>query len=258
MTSDYLKGSRSLEEVYALIDKNRVAAARAAEAKFHNDMEAAIATIASIGSIASARVLADSRVASAKVLINAELAASRLLAEAEMQASKCVNEILTKPKEVVEAALKEIGRNTTLRLIDSAKESVEKIQRDAEDAIKLLQETSAIAIREIQTLASDVTVQTKRDAELAAQKLKEYRKRARTSDEAASEGEDVADIVIKGAAEASLRLQEAIKKTLAEINRITDEACSVLHEASLAAEKKVAQGCEQALARLAQTLEAHL
>ena len=77
-----------------------------------------------------------------------------------------------------EAALKEIGRNTTVRLIESAKESVEKIHQDAEDAIKVLRETSAIAIREIQTLATGVTEQTKRDAELAAEKLKEYRKRA--------------------------------------------------------------------------------
>jgi hypothetical protein len=54
MTSDYLKQSRNLEAVYALMDKNRVDAARAARAKFHNDMEAAIAAIASIGAIASA------------------------------------------------------------------------------------------------------------------------------------------------------------------------------------------------------------
>ena len=54
MTSDYLKQFQSLDEIYALIDKNRVDAARAAQAKFHNDMEAAIAAIASIGAIASA------------------------------------------------------------------------------------------------------------------------------------------------------------------------------------------------------------
>jgi hypothetical protein len=64
-TSDYLKHSRSLEEVYALIDKNRAEAARAAQAKFHSDMEAAIAAIATTGSIACARVQADSQVASA-------------------------------------------------------------------------------------------------------------------------------------------------------------------------------------------------
>ena len=59
--------SSSLDEIYTLIDKNRVDAARAAQTKFHSEMETAIAAIASIGSIAGARVLADSRVASARV-----------------------------------------------------------------------------------------------------------------------------------------------------------------------------------------------
>jgi len=63
MTSDHQKQFRSLDEIYALIDKNRVDAAKAAQAKFQNDMEGAIAAIASIGAIASARVQADSRAA---------------------------------------------------------------------------------------------------------------------------------------------------------------------------------------------------
>jgi hypothetical protein len=54
MSSDHQKGR--LDEIYALIDKNRVAAARAAQPKFHSDIEGAMAAIVSIGSIASARV----------------------------------------------------------------------------------------------------------------------------------------------------------------------------------------------------------
>jgi hypothetical protein len=258
MTSDYLKRTRSLEEVYALIDKNRVEAAKAAQAKFHDDMEAAIATIASISSIAAARVQADSRVASAKVLIDAEVAATRLLAEAELQATKSANEILTKPREVVEAALLEIGRHTTLRLVAAARESVEKIQQDAEAAIKLLRETGTIAIGEIQQLSANVSEQIKRDAELAAQKLEEYRKQARTTEDAAADGVDLAEIVITAAEKASAHLQEAIKATLAKINAITDEACQAVHEAALAAEKKILDGQERALARLKETLQAHL
>jgi len=258
MTSDYLKRSRSLDEVYALIDKNRIDAAKVAQAKFHDDMEAAIAAIASISSIAGARVQADSRVASAKVLIDAELAAGRLLKEAELQASKCATEILTKPREVVEAALLEIGKHTTLRLISAAKEAVENIQQDAEAAIKLLRETGAIAIREIQTLSANVTEQRKRDAELAARKLEEYRKQARTPDEAISDGEDLAQIVVAAAEQASVRLQETISATLTKINAITDEACAGVHEAALFAEKKILDGQERALARLKQTLQAHL
>jgi hypothetical protein len=258
MTSDYLKRTRSLDEIYALIDTNRVDAANAAQAKFHNDMEAAIAAIASIGAIAGARVQADSRVASARVLINAELAATRLLAEAEVQASKCANEALTKPREVVQAALLEIGKNTTMQLILTATESVGKIQRDAELAIKVLRETGAIAIQEVQALAANVTEQTMRAAELAAEKLKEYRKKAHTADEATSDGEDLAHIVIKAAERASVQLKEAIKTTLAGINATTDAACAAVYEAAFAAEKKILDGQERASARLKEALQAHL
>ena len=248
----------SLEEIYTLIDKNRGDAARAAQVKFHNEMESAIAAIASIGSIAGARVLADSRVASANVLINAELAASRLLAEAEMQASKATSEILTKPRDVVEAVLFDIGKQTSLQLITSAKQSVEKIQQDAEAAIQTLRETGAIAIREIQALATSVTEQTKRDAGLAAAKLKEYRKSAHTPDEAASQGEDVATIVIQAAQDASVHLQDSIKKTMAQITTITDQACALVRDAALVAEKRIQASLEKALTRLKETLKAHL
>jgi hypothetical protein len=186
------------------------------------------------------------------------VAATRLLAEAELQATKSANEILTKPREVVEAALLEIGRHTTLRLVAAARESVEKIQQDAEAAIKLLRETGTIAIGEIQQLSANVSEQIKRDAELAAQKLEEYRKQARTTEDAAADGVDLAEIVITAAEKASAHLQEAIKATLAKINAITDEACQAVHEAALAAEKKILDGQERALARLKETLQAHL
>ncbi len=256
MSGDCQKGD--LDEVYALIDKNRVAAARAAQAKFHSDIEGAMAAIVSIGSIASARVQADSRVASAKVLINAELAATRLLAEAEVQASKCAHEALTKPKEVVEATLLELEKNTSLRLIATAKGSVETIQRDAETAIKALRETGAIAIREVQALAANVAEQTRQDAELAAEKLREYRKTTPTPDEAICEGEDVAQIVIQAAQEVSAKLKQSIEVILANINAITDEACRAVHEAALAAERKILDSQERALGRLKDALKAHL
>jgi len=258
LTSDYLKHSRSLDEVYALIDENRGAAAKAAQARFHGAVETAMAAIISIGSIASARVQADSRVASANVLIKAELAATRLLGEAELQASQCIHEILTKPRDVIETALLEMGKQTSLQLVATAKESVEKIHRDAEAAIKVLRETGTIAIREVQALAAKVAEQTRHDAELAAEKLREYRKSARTPDQATCEGEDVAQIVIKAAEEASVNLQDAIKTTLARINAITDEACAAVQEAALAAEKKILDGQDRALARLQETLRLDL
>src|ERR1700761_1384303 len=140
MSNDHNSQPQNLKGLYDLIDEHRTDAAKVAKGKFQSDIQVAIAAIASIGSIAGARVLADSRVASANVLINAELAATRLLAEAEIHASRCAEEALSKPKEIVEAALREIGKHTTTRLIATAQESVEKIRRDAEVAITILRE----------------------------------------------------------------------------------------------------------------------
>lgn len=258
MTSDYLKRTRSLDEVYRLIDQDRIEAAKAAQSRFHHDMETAIAAITSIGSIAGARVLADSRVASASVLIDAELAASRLLAEAELQAAKCAKEALTKPRQVVESAIQLIGKTTSQLLVETAKDSVDKIQQDAEAAIKILRETGAIAIREVQALADSVTRQTKQDAELAAARLAEYRKQSRTPDEAVSEGEDLAKLVLLAAEEASAQLRSTIEATLQNINTITDAACSRVHDAAAEAKKKVEEGRARASLRLNEALKSYM
>jgi hypothetical protein len=258
VTSDDPGKGRSLDEVYALIDKSRGEAAKIAQAKFHYDMEAAIATIASIGSIASARVLADSRVASANALIEAELAAARLLAEAELQVSRCAKEVLTQSREIVEASLQEIGRYTATQLTVVAQEAVEKIERDAEAAIKVLRDTGAVAIREVQTLAARVAEQTKQDAELAAAKLAEFRKHSHTIDEAISDGEDLAKAVIRVAESVSVHLQRVVDATLSKINVITDNACTAIQEATVAAKKKIEMGLERGAYRLTETLNAYL
>ena len=258
MTVDDPGNGRSLDEIYALIDKSRAEAARIALAKFHYDMEAAIATIAGIGSIASARVLADSRVASANVLIEAELAASRLLAEAELQVSRCAQEVLTKPRDVVEASLLEIGRYTAAQLTVAAKEAVDKIDRDAEAAIKVLRDTGTVAIREVQALAARVAEQTKQDAELAAAKLAEFRKHSHTVDEIISDGQDLAKAVLHAAEGASAHLRSVVDATLSKINAITDDACAAIMEATAVAKKKVETGLARGTYRLTETVNAYL
>jgi hypothetical protein len=87
--------------------------------------------------------------------------------------------------------------------------------------------------------------------------LKEYRKQARASEEALSEGEDAAQIVIKAAQEASVKLQDTVKASVAQINRLTNEACAAIHEAALAAERKILDSRERALTRLKETLQAY-
>jgi len=103
-----------------------------------------------------------------------------------------------------------------------------------------------------------VAEQTKRDAELAAHKLNEYRKQVHTPADAASDGEDLAQIVIKAAEEGSVKLQETLQATLDNINAMTDAAVLTVHEAALASEKRIEEGLERALARLQETLKSTL
>lgn len=252
MTSDHGMHA-GLEEIYALIDKDRVAAAKAAQARVHSMVETGIAAIVSLEAIAGTRVRTDSRIASANVLIKVELAAARLLAEAKAQASRWVNQAVTPTKNVVEAALTETGKQASLRLIATTREAVDLLQQDAEAAIQVLKETRIIAVREGRALAADAADQTRREARLAAEKWKEGRDDARTA--AACEGDDVALIVITAAEVAAAKFQEAMKVTLDNINAVTDAACLAVQEAALASKKKIEDGIENALAQLQETLK---
>ena len=88
-------------------------------------------------------------------------------------------------------------------------------------------------------MAAKVETQTRSDAEKAAAKLKEYRKTAHTADAATLQGEEVAQIIITAAEEASAVLKEAVKTTVDKLNAITEEACSSVRDAAAAAEEKV-------------------
>lgn|GEM_PF-3959931 len=256
MTSDHGMHA-GLEEIYALIDKDRVAAAKAAQARFHSMVETGIAAIVSLEAIAGTRVQTDSRIASANVLIKAELAAARLLAEAKTQASRWASQAAVQTKDVVEAALTEIGKQTGLRLIATAGKAAEMLQQDAEAAMQVLKETRVSAVRDARALAADAAEQTTREARLAAGKLKDYREDARAAAAAASDGDDVAQIVIGAAEVAAVKFQEAMKAALDNINAVTDAACLAVQEAALASKKNIEEGIAHALAQLQDTLKPH-
>jgi hypothetical protein len=244
-----------LEEIYALIDKDRVAAAKAAQARFHGMVETGIAAIVSLEAIAGTRVRTDSRIASANVVIKAELAAARLLAEAKAQASRSANQAVAQTKHGVEAALTQIGKQTSLRLIATTREAVEMIQRDAEAAIQALKETRVMAVRDGRALAADAAEQTRREARLAAETWKQGGESARTA--AACDGDDVALIVITAAEVAAVKFQDAMKASLDDINAGTDAACLAVHDAALASKMKIEEGVARALAQLQEALKTH-
>ena len=56
----------------------------------------------------------------------------------------------------------------------------------------------------------------------------------------------MAKIVVQAAEDATVHLQGAIQKTMAQITEITDQACAMVREAALAAEKKIQESLEKA------------
>ncbi len=257
IASEYLKNVRSIEEVYALIDRNRTAAAEAARMKFRSDVDAAVAAVTDISAVATARILADSQVASAKIMIDAEVGAARLLSEAELRAAQCAKDILNTPAEKVEAMLVEIASVTSSRLSAGASSAVELIRRDAEEAVRKLKQTGTDAIRDIRDLAAKVEAQIEADAKTAAEKLAKFRARPHTPEEASVEAERAADLVGAAANQGMTDLRAALDHTFARINKITEDACLAVQDAALAAEKRLNEGRERALARLNEVLAIH-
>ena len=84
MVTEYLGRVHSVEELVALIDRDRLAAADMFASSFAYDVATSVATITEISTIASARVSADMQVVSAQILTDAEVTAATLLASAEM------------------------------------------------------------------------------------------------------------------------------------------------------------------------------
>lgn len=188
-------------------------------------------------------------------MIDSEVGATRLLAEAEIRAAQWTNESFDKPRELIEAMLLQISCSTSEHLSAAANESVITIKRDAELAIENLKRAGASAIVEIQELALRVETQLNSDAKKAEEKLRTFRERPHTSEEAETEADQACRLVLQAADEGTSVLRDALNRSFETINKITDDACVVVQEAALAAEKRLSQGLVQALIRLDEVIE---
>lgn len=256
MVSEYLKHVRSLEELYDIFDRDRVAAARIAEAVFNTEVGTAIASISEVSQVVGAKVLAGSQVAAAKMLIDAEVAATRLLADAEMTATELARRVRAAEAqefvEVVHDMILEIGRMSAEKLSESAKDAIAAIERDASEAIARLKDSGVEAIKAIQSLADGISRKTAADAEEAAARLGTFRQHQRSLEEVKSEKNVAAQIIVAAAEASSATLRQAVEAAFARINAITTEA---IHAASMMAGRRIEEARLKALARIAAVAE---
>jgi len=257
MVSDYLNRVRSLEELYALMDDDRIAAAKLAEAAFQCDLNTAVTSITEISAVATAKVLADTQVASAKMLIDAEVAATRIAAGAKMALSECERRLRDPgpetSSEAIIATILDIERHHQELVSSGAKQSVEAIERDAAAAIAR-QEIGAAAIDNIRDLAGEIEAAVERNAQAAAEKLATYRQHPHTCEEAAAEGDVAAKIVAAAAEAAAMSLRRAAEAALGQIHAVTCDAGRTILASAKAAESRIETARDKALAQIHQAV----
>jgi len=254
MVGDYRR--HTMEELYALMERDRIAAAGLAADVFQNDVAMAVTTIAEINAVACARVQADTQVASAKMLIDAEVVAVRLSANAEAAISEYKRLLVGgESRETVSAMIKEINRRHSAEMTLNSKTAIEGIERDAAAAITKLKAIGAAALDDIHCLAKEVSWRVEDDAKLAAEKLATYRQTPHSAEEAVAEADQAAKIVREAAEESSRHLQRTLDAAIRNITATADEACANVAEASKRATERILAALDEALRRVQEVVD---
>ena len=156
--------------------------------------------------------------------------------------------------DVVASMITEIGRTHSERLSDSARHSVESIERDAAAAIAKLKEIGISAIGEIRGFAVATSLKTQEAAVKAAERLEAFRRQPYTMAETATEADAATEMVIDAAEQAAILLHEAADAALRNLVAVTNEASSAILAAAKAAEDRVEAALQKALARIREVM----
>lgn len=233
----------TLDEVYARIDQDRIAAAILAEASFRLDVGVAITSISDVSSIACAKVSADSQVATAKMLIDAEVAVARLSSEAGTMVAEFRVFLQGHPEreqtEVVKNMVAQIEESYEAKISATAKTSIDAIRADSEAAIATLKAIGEAAIQDINALAENAATKAKADAAAADEKTKRFRSERHTIEEAVADGEKAAQLVKKAADLAYAALRQAVDDAMQRIRTATDKASRNIQSAAETAEQRI-------------------
>jgi hypothetical protein len=262
MTQKYLGQVHSVDELFRLIDRDRLAAAKVIGASFEFQVNVAIANITDISGIASAKVMADTNVASTKILIDAEVAATRLGADAELLVADFrrhgKQQVAGTAQDAVENMFEELGRNFLMQLSDGAKQSIEAIQNDAQNSIAKIKAIGNSAISAINDLTLEVSSKSQEAASLAAEKIADFRKIDHTLEEVATEAETAAHLVTEASDLAVSKLQSETHFALANIRKVTDDACHSIEEAVAKAELRISVAADKASQKVRKLIFEHI
>lgn len=173
MVSEYLKHTRTLEELDTFFEKARKTSVESAEIVFSQDVAAALGAVADIHEVADARIMADTRVASAKLASSAEVYSTALLATAVTLRLAIQKHELSSPdnSEIDNSIVTEQARGAEEEMKSSARLAIEKIESEARVAISKISENTQESIADIKKIAQDIHVQIDGNAAIARTKL---------------------------------------------------------------------------------------
>lgn len=252
MTSDYLTRTRTLEELDALFEQDRLSAAKIAKTVFAHEVAVAIANIGEINQVASARILADSQIASAKMQTDAEVAATLLLSKAEITVLQLEQYASgdTKHIDVNKCMILEISRSTINAISTTASEAMATIQHEAENAIRRMRENATKAIESIHAMAEKLALEVEAKAAMARDALAEEKTQSRTVDETAESAKNRAELILVHATYSRERLREATQKIIAEIEAMSASAIQTISEAMAASERRIIDARTRAIKQI--------
>lgn len=252
MVSDYLKNNRSIEELDALFEHDRIAAMKIAATVLNHEVSTAITNIGEINQIANARIMADSQVASAKMMTDAEIASTHLIAKAELAVLDIKMQDQQNIEEIALQAdmIGEIGRSTTDVITNSAQEAVEAIQNEAAEAIERLKQNATNAILMIKSLSAEISARVVHSAEKAKEKLDQAKRHVRTAEDLIVEAEKQKQFITDAAHKSSLELRQVAEHSIANLNATTDAASKAITEAVVLSQARILEARDKALRRI--------
>lgn len=222
MNKDYLNQTRSIQELSALIERDRVSAANVAKAELAREVDVATHKVEEATEISIAAISTQTEASVLQITENMGSTSALMMADTERTIGIIENNISTQVRknhtEITKGMVAEMAYIVQKEFTAIMINSVKSIRLDAMRAIGDVQKAAAESINEIKRFAEQIETTINRRAELAADHLATivdcYDE---TPDALLSEAERAAHEVLGAAKAASALLKNTVDACVARI-----------------------------------------
>lgn len=250
----------SADELDALFDADRLAAATIAETVMMQQISSAVSNITEINQVANVRIQADCAVASARISADAEVCAAELVAQAEMALMQIRATMAGRrlDPEKLTSMVTEIGRSSREVIASGAEETISAIKRQAESAIEQITGHARTSIEDIKALADEYADRVRVNAEIARRRLQQQEELNSTPKEEDREADDAAESVLKVSSTTTKTLKSKVAAAIHEINTLTAKILEEIAETVEVAESRIHAARDRALAAIRELVDMNI